>query len=116
MGDYGFCDIWTSINLQRIADSDSMKNPVHSGHIIQRDCLDSLNLSLEVAAARLGVECSHLSELVEARCPLSPEMAIRLEKLGWGRADAWIRLQSNVDIAAIRAVQDEIVVNPRGDA
>ena len=42
-------------------------------------------------------------------------MAIRLEKLGWGRADAWIRLQSNADIAAIRAVQDEIVVHPRGD-
>ena len=39
-------------------------------------------------------------------------MSIRLEKLGWGKADAWIRLQANYDLAQIRAIADEIVVYP----
>ncbi len=43
---------------------------------------------------------------------LSPEMSIRLEKLGWGRAGAWIRLQANYDLAQIRQMQDEIIVYP----
>jgi len=38
-------------------------------------------------------------------------MAIRLEKLGWGDADSWMRLQMNYDLAQVRARQDEITVN-----
>jgi len=40
-------------------------------------------------------------------------MSIRLEKLGWGRAGAWIRMQANYDLAQIRLMEDEIIVYPQ---
>jgi len=40
-------------------------------------------------------------------------MSIRLEKLGWGRAGAWIHMQANYDLAQIRLMEDNITVYPQ---
>ena len=40
----------------------------------------------------------------------SPEMALRLEKMGWSKADHWLRLQMNYDLAQVRERSDEIQV------
>ena len=39
-----------------------------------------------------------------------PEMALRLGKFGWAKADHWLRLQMNYDLAQVRARADEIHV------
>jgi len=90
----------------------AMKNPVHPGSLVREDCLDALSLTVSAAADQLGVTRQTLSNLVNEKSALTPEMSIRLEKLGWGRADAWIRLQANYDLAQVRQVQDEIIVYP----
>ena len=59
----------------------------------------------------LCVNRNTLSNLVNEKAGISPEMAIRFEKMGWGEADSWLRLQMNYDLALIRAREDEIVVN-----
>lgn len=89
-----------------------MKNPVHPGALVREDCIDALELTVSAAATALGVTRQTLSNLVNEKSSLTPEMSIRLEKLGWGTADAWIRLQANYDLAQIRSVADEIVVYP----
>ncbi len=92
----------------------SMKNPVHPGRVV-RDCIKaSDNMSVVDAAKLLGVSRGAVSNLVNEKASISPEMAIRLEKVGWGSADSWMRMQMNYDLAQVRARQDEITVPAPG--
>ncbi len=43
-------------------------------------------------------------------------MAIRLEKMGWSTADAWVRMQAAYDLAQARKNQDKIQVKPHTPA
>ena len=58
-----------------------MKNPPHPGLSVRHDCLEPLGLTVTEAARRLGVSRKQLSELVNGRSGISPEMAIRLNNL-----------------------------------
>jgi len=62
----------------------TMKNPPHPGGIVFRQCIESFGLSITDAAAALGVTRNTLSELVNARRGISPEMAVRLSKVFGG--------------------------------
>ena len=75
-----------------------MHNPPHPGVIIREDCLAPLGLSVTAAAAGLGVSRGSLSELLNGHNGVSPEMAIRLEKAGWGTAESWLRNQLTYDL------------------
>jgi len=57
-----------------------MKNPPHPGGFVLRQCLEPLGLSVTDAAAALGVTRTTLSELVNEKRGISPEMAVRLRK------------------------------------
>ena len=75
-----------------------MKNPPHPGLSVRYDCLEPLGLSVTEAARKLGVSRKQLSELVNARSGISPEMAIRLDK-AFGGGDTWFRMQAAYDLA-----------------
>lgn len=75
-----------------------MFNPPHPGGIIREDCLKPLGLSVTAAAEWLGVSRQSLSELLNGRNGVSPEMAIRLEKAGWSTAETWLRVQLKYDL------------------
>ena len=88
----------------------AMKNPVHPGAILRREISEGLGITITAAADALGVSRKTLSELVNERAGISPEMAIRLE-LGIGStADHWLRLQMAFDLAAARAKQKKLKV------
>ena len=89
-----------------------MKNPPHPGQHIRMNCLEPLALSVTKAAKALGVARYTLNKLVNEHSGISPEMAIRLEKMGWGTADSWMRLQMNYDLSRVRQKADKITVNP----
>ena len=72
--------------------------------------LNRPGMSVTRAAALIGSARGTLSRIVNERAGISPEMAIRLEKLGWGEADGWMRLQMNYDLVQVRTREDEIVV------
>ena len=80
-----------------------MKNPPHPGKIVFHDCIEPLSLSITDAAAALGVSRNSLSELVNARRGISPEMAVRLSKAFGGSAESWLTQQVNYDLAQISA-------------
>ena len=75
-----------------------MYNPSHPGELIKFECLEPLGLTVTAAAKGLGVTRKALSELVNGRSGVSPEMAIRLEKAGWSDADTWLKLQMQYDL------------------
>ena len=76
-----------------------MKNPPHPGRIVQQECLEPLGLSVTDGAKALGVSRNALSELVNERRGISPEMAIRLDKAFGGGAETWHRIQASYDMA-----------------
>ena len=87
-----------------------MKNPPHPGLSVRHDCLEPLGLSVTEAARKLGVSRKQLSELVNARSGISPEMAIRLDKAFGGGADTWFRMQAAYDLAQAMKKADRIQV------
>lgn len=88
----------------------AMKNPVHPGSIVREDCINSSALNVTEAAKQLGVTRQALNNVVNEKSAISPEMALRLEKMGWSSADAWLRMQMAYDLAKVRARSDEIKV------
>jgi addiction module HigA family antidote len=86
-----------------------MFNPANPGEIIREDCLKPL--SLTVTAAALGVTRKALSDLLNGHRGVSPDMAIRLEKVGWSTADHWLRMQLIRDLWEARQRADTIRVN-----
>jgi antitoxin HigA-1 len=81
----------------------AMKKPPHPGMTVLHDCITPLSLSITDAAAALGVSRNSLSELVNARRGISPEMAVRLSKAFGGSAESWLTQQMNYDLAQVSA-------------
>ena len=79
----------------------SMKTPPHPGGFVLRQCIEPLGLSITDAAAALGVTRTTLSELVNGRRGISPEMAVRLSKVFGGNAESWLVQQVQYDLANV---------------
>ena len=56
-----------------------MHNPPHPGEILREMWLTPLNLSITQAAQQLNVSRKTLSEIVNAKAAITPEMAKELE-------------------------------------
>ncbi len=93
-----------------------MHSPSHPGRIVRNGCLEPLGLSVTGGAKALGVSRQALSNLVNGRSRITPEMALRLAKAFDTDAELWIRLQANYDTAQMRKRADEIVVERYGAA
>ncbi len=88
-----------------------MKNPPHPGHSIKDACLDPLHLSVTEGAERLGVARHTLLRVINGHAGISPEMAIRLEKMGWSTARAWLAVQTAYDLVQAQKKADQIQVS-----
>ena len=89
-----------------------MKNPPHPGRHIRLEYLEPLGLSVTEAARILGVTRANLSNIVNGKSGISPEMAVRLAKAFGGTAEIWLRLQAAYDLARVRRREAEIKVEP----
>jgi addiction module HigA family antidote len=88
----------------------SMKNPPHPGQHVKFDCLEPLGLSITKGAKVLGVTRLTLSNLVNGKNGVSPEMAIRLSKAFGGSPGVWIRMQAAYDLAQAESRAGKIKV------
>ena len=57
-----------------------MIDPPHPGLSVRHDCLEPLGLNVTEAAKSLAVNRKQLSDVVNGRSGISPEMAIRLTR------------------------------------
>ncbi len=89
-----------------------MKNPPHPGRHVRVNCLEPLGITVSDGAKALGVARQTLNNLLNEKSGISPEMSVRLEKMGWGTADGWLRLQMNYDLSLVRKRADSIIVHP----
>ncbi len=79
-----------------------MKSPPHPGGIVLRQCIEPLALTITAAAEALGVTRNTLSELVNEKRGVSPEMAVRLSKVFGGTEEGWLVQQAQYDLAQLR--------------
>lgn len=82
-----------------------MESPPHPGRSVRHDCLEPLGLSITEAARKLGVSRKQLSNIVNYHSRISPEMAIRLDKVFGGGAETWYRIQASYDLAQVKRKQ-----------
>ena len=75
-----------------------MHAPPHPGEVFRRLYLDPLDISVTEGAKRLGVTRKTLSELVNGRAGISPEMALRIAKACATSAESWVEMQAYYDL------------------
>ncbi|MEY6431365.1 HigA family addiction module antitoxin [Thioalkalicoccus limnaeus] len=75
-----------------------MHQPPHPGELLRELWLKPLKLTIKDAASALKVSRKALSELVNTKTSLAPEMALRLE-LAFGKsAESWLAHQAAYDL------------------
>ena len=85
--------------------------PAHPGEFIRAEVLEPLSLNVTRAAEVLQVRRATLSDLLNGRAALSPEMALRIEKAFDVSMDLLLRMQAWHDAARMRARADDISVD-----
>ena len=84
--------------------------PSHPGEFIRAEVVEQLGLTVSRAARILRVRRATLSDLLNGRASLSPEMALRLEKAFGVSMDMLLRMQAWHDATRMRARADEVPV------
>lgn len=84
--------------------------PAHPGSFLRTEILDELDLSIAHAAEILGVRRATLSDLVNEKAALTPEMALRVEMAFGVSMDTLLRMQAGYDSYIVRQRQGEIKV------
>ena len=74
------------------------RKPTHPGNIIKEDVLAPLGISVTSAAKDLGVSRKALSEFLNGRSGLSPDMAVRIAKATNTTPESWLRMQMKLDL------------------
>lgn len=74
------------------------RKPTHPGIILLEEVIKPLGLTITEAAEYLGVSRKTLSELVNCRSGLSPEMAVRISKATGTSPESWYNMQVNINL------------------
>ena len=84
--------------------------PAHPGEFLRTEVIEPHHLSVTRAATMLGVRRATLSDLLNGKAALSPEMAMRFEKAFDVSMDFMLRMQALYDAAQMRRREKEIGV------
>jgi addiction module HigA family antidote len=87
-----------------------MKNPPHPGSLIKTEVIEALGLSVSKAAEILQVRRATLSDLLNGKSALTPDMALRIEKAFGPEMDHLLRMQLAYDVSKIRERAKDISV------
>ncbi len=85
---------------------------MHPGTTVRQNCVEGNGLSVTDAARILGVDRQTLSNLLNARSGISPEMAVRLEKAFGTPAREWLLRQLDYELAQVMRRAEQINVEP----
>ena len=74
------------------------RKPTHPGIVLLEDVIKPLNISITRAAACMGISRKTLSELVNGRCALTPDMAVRIGKATGTTPESWLEMQNRLSL------------------
>ena len=77
------------------------RDPPHPGALVRAGCLGN-STTVSEAARQLNLPPPELERILAGKSGISPDLAVRMEALGWATADLWVKLQSAYDLAQAR--------------
>lgn len=72
------------------------RKPTHPGTVFYEDVMKPLNLSVTKTAELLGVSRKALSEFINEKSSLSPDIALRISIATGTSAESWMNMQSKL--------------------
>jgi antitoxin HigA-1 len=86
------------------------RKPTHPGKVLLEDVMKPLSITITEAAKDLGISRKTLSEIVNGRCALSPEIAVRIGKATHTSPESWLAMQTSLDLwAAMQKAPKNVV-------
>lgn len=85
--------------------------PIHPGEVLKSDFMDEYGLSARALARLISVPANRITKLVSGDRAVTPDTAIRLERLFGMSAEAWLNMQHlyDLELAQERAKGDETI-------
>ena len=74
------------------------RKPTHPGTVFLEDVMKPLKLSVTETAQILGVSRKALSEFINEKSSLSPEMALRISIATGTSAESWMNMQQKLTL------------------
>jgi len=71
----------------------------HPGEMLKIEIVEGRNLTIAKAADLLGVTRVTLSNILNGKAAITPNIALRVETVFGGAARFWVRLQSTYDLS-----------------
>ena len=85
-----------------------MHNPPHPGQILNELYIQPLGLTITKTAISLGVSRKTVSEIVNEKSGISPEMAFRLSRAFGTTPESWLNMQQQYDLWLTKNSLDRI--------
>ncbi|MDJ0733255.1 MAG: HigA family addiction module antitoxin [Nostocaceae cyanobacterium] len=76
----------------------SKRKPTHPGGILKRQYLEPLGITITELATTLDVSRKTVSEIVNEKCSVTPNMALRLASAFGTTPQLWLNLQQRHDL------------------
>ena len=86
------------------------RKPTHPGTVFLEDVMKPLNLSVTETARMLGVSRKTLSEFINEKSSLSPEMALRISKATNTSVESWMNMQQKLTLWNAREHEPDNVI------
>lgn len=71
---------------------------IHPGIILKEDVIEVNQLTIGNASGLLGISRLTLSKIANGKASITPNIALRIEKIFGGNADFWLRMQRGYDL------------------
>ena len=74
------------------------KRPIHPGAVLREDVLPALKMTQKEFADWIGVSRLSVSEVLNEKRTVTPDMAMRLGKALGNGPEIWLRMQQTLDL------------------
>lgn len=88
--------------MTRIFLIDGVGTPPSPGEMIRRKLLEDMHLTQSALARAIGISKPRLNMLLSGRCPLSPEIALRIERVFGISPQFWLRARADYELFQAR--------------
>ena len=81
-----------------------IRKPTHPGAVFLKDVIEPLGLSITETAKILDIPRKTLSDFVNEKISLSPELAVRIAKATNTSVESWLQMQYKLTLWSIRQI------------
>lgn len=92
--------------------SRKIKHNTHPGELLKEDVILANSLTISEASNLLGITRNSLSNVLNRKAPITPQLATRISKVFGGSTEIWIRLQLSFDMREAELLSKHLKLKP----